>query len=451
MKPRIPNPELGSTEYTEGENPEWVRTFFSFRVFRVFRGLTSGGLPRLLAAAGRVAGVACLAIAALSHWFLVPGAIEPGVTWIFRGLCVAAVVTTRFTRRGALLLALLLYPSAILHTSPGVAAGAAWLWHQHDQLTGYAGDIFTSQEMRDATWQQRIVVCDTPIPNRIIPLPVWSAGSFEWSRFFEIADWLGFSAWFSQCLARGWVLAMAGAALLFLTAPSFGSRSIARCLVAASVVFALATLPFFLCGHLLARARDLSQRGHLTEALTTLDRAARVLPAIGEDGAFFLQRGALENALHFTTPAAELFRARQLEEDGDRQQAQAAMLAALRVAEPGGVRQRELVRSLLADAIDALNSGQTHSAIASLESVLNADPCNLKANYALQIACVRAGRLEALRPLAARMRETYRFLNTPMKRSVLAAAHEHLAFAELENGASAAALAEWRNSKRLPR
>ena len=346
----------------------------------------------------------------------------------------------------ALLLAVLLYPSLVLHTSPGIVARSTWLGNQHEQLSEYAGDIYASQENRDAGWQQRIVVVNRPLENRIFKLPAWSPANLEWGRFFEVMEWLGLSSWFAQALARGWVLALAGAALLLASRARELSFS-ARPMAIAAGVFALATIPFFASAHFLNRARDLVRSGDYERALTALDRAAAALPAIREDGVFFLQIGRLESELGRDTPAAEFYRAQRLAEDGFTQQAQTAMLAALGHAEPGSVWQRELVKGLLTRAINELNSGQTHPAIALLEPILAADPCNLKANYALQIACVRAGHLEELRLLAARMRETYRFLNTPTKRSVLAAAQEHLAFAELQDGSPAQALAHWRNSK----
>lgn len=438
-------------------------------------------LPRLLTQAAGFAGLAGLLAAVLFRWFLVPGEpnpdgllpkIEPTVTWLFRGLCLATVLAAAVAWKaphrlrqhgvriaGALLLALLLYPTAILHTAPNLAARSAWLWNQHDQLTGYAGDIFTSQEVRDATWQQRIQIVNAPIQNRIFKLPAWSPLNLEWSRLIEITEWLGLTAWFAQGLARGWVLAVAGAALLLLARsrereiaePGFVRRSIPGWLGGAALVIALATVPFLICGQLVARARELVQSGQSAAALTTLKHAAQVLPAIREDGAYFLQIGLLEAALNRPTPAAALYRARKLAEDGFAQQAQAAMIAALPTVAPSSVAQRELEKGLLVSAIDELNSGQIVAASRLLQSILVADPCNLKANYALQIAAVRTGDLEALRGLSARMKQTYRFLNTPMKRAVLATSYEHLAFAEITSGTPSQALAQQRNSKRLPK
>ncbi len=445
----------------------------------------AGGLPGLLATAAGFLGPVLVVLGAFLSWFLVAEyvpadaplegtvrGIEPGVTLIFRAVCLIAVtvliVAARFpqARRkhaariaAALLLALLLYPAAVLHCSPNSAARAAWLWNQHDQLTGYAGDIYTSQEVRDATWQHRILVVNDPLDNRIFKLPTWSALNFEWGRFFEVADWLGFSLWFSQALGRGWALAVGGALLILLALgreralvePRFLRRFVGKSLALFAVVFALATLPFFAAAHFLTRARDSVRSGDYEAALATLDRAATVLPSLREDGVFFLQIGRLEFELRRATPAAEFFRTQRLAEDGFAEQAQAAMLAALPTAKPDSVWHRELVKGLIIRAINDLNSGQTNPAIELLETVLAADPCNLKANYALQIACVRVGRLDELRLLAARMKQTYRFLNTPTKRAVLASAQEFLASAELQHGEPAQALAHWQFSKRLPK
>ncbi len=443
-------------------------------------------LPALLATAAGFFGVVFLTLGAFLPWFLVAefvpaGApfegsvrgIEPGVTWIFRLLCLAVIgvaggvklrlfrasSTTSLALPAALLLTLLLYPIAVLHTSPGLAARTAWLWNQHDQLTGYAGDIYTSQEVRDATWQQRILVVNEPLDNRIFKLPTWSPANLEWGRFFEITEWFGLSAWFSQALSRGWVLAVAGTLLLLLARgrerefaePGYIRRAVPVSLAVTFSVLACAALPFFTAAHFLTRARDLVRAGDYHAALTALDRAAAVLPAVREDGAFFLQVGRLESELNLPTPAAEFYRAFRLARDGYTQQAEAAMLAALANAEPRSVWQRELVKGLLARAISELNSGQASPAIALLETVLAADPCNLKANYVLQIACARAGRPEELQLLVTRLKQTYRFLNTPTKRSVLASGQELLAAAELQRDRPTPALAHLRNSKRLPK
>ena len=429
-----------------------------------FQWLTSRSLPGLLAAAAGFSGVIFLGLSVFSRWFLVPEfspagevrGVEPAITWVFRAACVAVAFFAAARREHAarlacaLLLALLLYPTAVLHSSPGLAARAAWLAEQHDQLTSYAGDIYTSQEVRDATWQQRILVVNQPLENHIFELPAWSPANIEWGRFFEITEWYGLSAWFGQSLARGWVLAVAGVGLLLLARGrelACARRSAVRWLAVGATAFALAALPFCAAAHFLSVARDLVRSGEYQLALTALDRAASAVPAIREDGAFFLQVGRLESESDLATPAAEFFRARRLAEDGFFQQAEAAMLAALPSAEPGSVWQRELVNGLLVRAGNELNSGQSTHAIALLEAILAADPCNLTANYRLQIACVRSDRLEELRLLADRMRETYRFLNTPTKRPVLAAAQEHLAAAELQGGTAANALAHSRNAR----
>jgi hypothetical protein len=444
------------------------------------QGLFHRSLPECLVFASGWAGVLALALAALLPWYRVPtdaplGApitgIEPGVTWLFRGLCACVVALQlvparrrRLARQAAfpLLAAVLLYPTAILHTAPQLAARGAWLWAQHDELTGYDGDIYTSQEVRDVEWHQRTLAVDEPITNRVAKAPAWSPANLEWGRLIEITEWFGLGSWFGQCLARGWVFAVAGTVLLLLARLAHSLRrsegdeaaTTAPCVVCgafAAGVFAIAVGSYFVCAHHLAAACDLARSGDPEVALGALSRAAAALPALGEDGAYVSQVGRLEAELRRATPAAAFHRAQRLAEDGFAQQARDAMLAELSVAPPGSALQRELVKGLLSRAIAEMNSGQLNPAIVLLETILAADPANLKANYVLQLACVRAGRLDELRLLTVRMRETYRFLNTPTKRSVLAAAQEHLAVAELASGGPAQALAHWRHAKRPPK
>lgn len=436
----------------------------------ILRALDRRGLPEWLALGARAVGLAALAIAALSSWYRVPDfaplgeplrSHEPAITWLFRTFCIGVLIgSVAWTKRrlplaAVLLGASLLYPTAVLHTAPQLAARVAWLWHQHDELTGYAGDIYTSQEVRDAGWHQRIVVVDEPIENRIVRTPGWNPANLEWGRTLEIAEWFGLSAWFSQGLSRGWVLAVAGSVLLLVagvkSARVTQGRQIAWCGAVWVAALVIAALPFLLGAHFLSNARQLTRRGDDAAALAALHRAGRVLPALREDGAWLRQVGRIESALRRATPAAAFHRALRLKEDGFTQQARDAMLAELVAARPGSVEQRELVQGLLARAIAELNTGQPNPAMALLERIVSADPCHLKANYALQVACVRSGRLEELRTLTARMRETYRFLNTPTKRSVLAAAQEHLAAAELRSGTPEQALAHYRYARRLPK
>lgn len=430
----------------------------------------------------RWGSVLAVAFGALLPWYRVPadapigasiGSLEPGITWAFRGLCVLMVVLSLAPKlrsqlglraTACFLAALLLYPTAIVHTAPEIVARGAWISSLHDELTGYAGDIYTSQESRDAEWQSRTLVVDDAIPNRIAKAPTWAPWNLEWGRMMEFAEWIGLAPWFGQCLARGWVLAVAGAVLLLIArlaavlrglvepkARTGFERLVHGCCAVVCGVWFLAGFSIFACAHQLARARDLVRGGDYAPALAALHRAASFLPPLGEDGAFFLQVGRLEAELQRATPAAAFYRAQRLAEEGFAQQARDAMLAELAAAAPGSVAQRELVKGLLSRAIAELNSGQANPAIALLETILAADPSNLKANYVLQIACARAGRLDQLHLLAARMKETYRFLNTPTKRSVLGATQEHLASAELSNGTPAQALVQWRYARRLPK
>ncbi|MCE9611877.1 MAG: hypothetical protein K8R23_16895 [Chthoniobacter sp.] len=436
-------------------------------------------LPALLAKGAGWLGVGCLALGIVLPWLPLPefvpggapfaGAVrsfEPGLVLVFRAVCLLALLALAWGARvrnrqavwlaAALLLAVLFFPVAVLRLAPAAAARAAWLWSQHDQLTGYTGDIYTAQEVRDATWQQRILVVNEPLETRILELPTWSPANLEWGRFLQITEWFGLSAWFAQTLGRGWGLALGGAVLLVLVRgreralaePGFFRRAVRPACAVGAAVLGLATLPSFIAAHHLAAARDLVRGGDPAAALAALECAARAVPAVREDGIFFLQVGRLESELGRATVAAEIFRAQRLAEDGFLQQAEDGLRAALPATPPNSVERRVVVRNLLVRAVDVLNTGQANRALVLLETVLAADPCNLKANYALQIACVRLGRPAELRLLAVRMRQTYRFLNTPTQRPVLAAAEENLASAEWQFGEPATALAHWQRSRR---
>jgi hypothetical protein len=110
---------------------------------------------------------------------------------------------------------------------------------------------------------------------------------------------------------------------------------------------------------------------------------------------------------------------------------------------PAAVR-REACRAQLRSAIDALNAGRTNAAAEQLQKVLATEPCNLKANYALQFACLRSGRFEAVPPLAQRMEAVYRYFQFPSKLAVVSASYQNAIVAHAAQGNTRFAVASGR-------
>jgi hypothetical protein len=106
----------------------------------------------------------------------------------------------------------------------------------------------------------------------------------------------------------------------------------------------------------------------------------------------------------------------------------------LLASEPDGPVRRESSRSILRRGIRKLNAGEVGSAIHSLETVLNADAANMRANYVLQLAYLRVSRFDSMRSLARTMRRTYLFFSDYMRIPIMATAQENVAYAAyLEN------------------
>ena len=66
--------------------------------------------------------------------------------------------------------------------------------------------------------------------------------------------------------------------------------------------------------------------------------------------------------------------------------------------------------------------------------MLREEPCNLKANYGLQLAYLRTGRRAELGSLVRRIEATYAYFQMPTKEIVLASSHENEMLAALRRG-----------------
>ena len=422
-------------------------------------------------------GIGLLLLSLYLPWFVVPtggtsGSITEstahaiGVTWLFRSLSVAILLCWAWPWFGlryrvnagiypvvAFSLGLLLFPYAIATRCPTVAGEAAWLHAQHESLTTTSGDIYASQENGDILWRQRTDVVNRPINAEVLRLPEWNASTFAWGRFQEMMGWLGFSPWFGLFLRKGWVLALSGATACLVTSRRrLDDRAIFRIGRDAAALLAgmlaLAVLPPLISGCLVVKAKRAVAVGDYSRARRLLEAAAFWTPTIREDGRFIFQAGLFDSALKLETPEARYYQARVSEEHGFALQARSGYLSLLSEGEGSRSVKRACVRAVLRQAISAFDTGEVESAIRGLEHVLRADPCNLKANYALQLAFLRKRDAEGVSWLKERMEETYRYFNTPTKEVVLANASENLAFACYLRNDVSGAMKAWKYARR---
>jgi hypothetical protein len=408
-------------------------------------------------------------------WFGVPHAIshvpdavtikarDAPVTPLFKGLCVVALVASGWAARRAarsrwvaaqiaagLFGILLLYPHAVVVWCPEIAGEAAWLRAQHASLTWGGGDVWISGEYKYFGWKDRVYVAPMPVETAVMRTPALSPEAVPFASLHDLMNWFGYSNTFCFFVSGGWGLALVGSVLLLIAVvrrqEGADMRSVlAACRVGATVfgaALALCLVPAGLCGLAIEGARNAAERGLLGVSRDRLQLAARLLPMIRQNGEVVDQIGFLDARLGKPTAEAALHEAKVLEQEGKPDQAQQAFAAVLRDHRDGAIG-REAVRGLLARAIDMLNSGRATDAVAILETVLAADPCNVKANYALEAAYLRVHRLERIGELAARMRAIYKHVTAITKVTVLASAQENLADAAyLQGDALAAHLAK---------
>jgi hypothetical protein len=154
------------------------------------------------------------------------------------------------------------------------------------------------------------------------------------------------------------------------------------------------------------------------------------LPALADDSAYVTQLGLLHWRLgRPDTAEARLFQAKLMEREGKYGQALEAYQSLMIDSPRGSSVQRAAGRALLRAAGRALNSGRADRAAGHLEVVLAHEPCNLRANYVLQLAYLRLDRRAELERLVARFESTYSCFQIPTKLVAISFGQENLAIA----------------------
>ena len=120
------------------------------------------------------------------------------------------------------------------------------------------------------------------------------------------------------------------------------------------------------------------------------------------------------------------------------------MYAQLRPRGRAGPACREACRGLLRAAIDDLNAGRNNEAMHCFESILAVDPCNLKALYGMQLACLHTGRYQTAVALASRIDAVYGCFQFLDKQAVQFASHTMALASDYEMGDANAAVVEAR-------
>jgi hypothetical protein len=426
------------------------------------------GRVRAPIALGALGGLLIL-VALLLHWFNYPTTAPPTTdlpfvvvareapaTDLFKLVCLATVVAgivwaRRRLRRATaprvaqsvaarlsagLFCALLFYPHAVMVWCPATSAKVQWLESQHALLTAHAGDDYGLPEVRSHGWKSRVYPADTLNQVSTINVPTLGPLAIPFGDLSHFVEWFGYSDAFCEFASKGWGLALLGSFLVFLAACGAGDPLDHEALKAGvrigGIVLAVGAAPSLLvaalAGAQVDRARAAVEDGRPALALARLDTATQLLPLLRESSDIALERGFLHSRLGQPTSEARFYRAKVRQSEGLLDEAEGTF-GSLLVSEPDGPIRREAARGLLRRGIRKLNAGEVASAIPSLEAVMNADAANVKANYVLQLAYLRAARFDSLRSLSRTMRRTYLFFGSDLRVAILASAQENVAYA----------------------
>ncbi|MFO0957689.1 MAG: hypothetical protein U0800_09535 [Isosphaeraceae bacterium] len=359
---------------------------------------------------------------------------------------------------GAFLASQLFFPYVVMALEPSLSARANWLHIQHENLTWLGGDLPTNLEFSRTGWNDYIYMVDTPRQINVVRMPSSGLAAFQWGRLMTWFEALGYSNRFCQFAKLGWGAAIFGTGLLViaecLPGGRLNRRRATRGAAAAATTFAIgavvAMTPILLASLELDRCREAVARGHYDEAERRLRLAARDLPALREDTFFVAQLGLIDfRRDRVGTPEGRLFRATLLERQGRYAQAVDEYLALVDSSPPGGAVHREALRAILRAGLHALNGQRNDLACEWLEQVLRREPCNLKANYALQFAYLRTWRREELERLIRQIKATYDVFQMPTKAIVLSSSYENAMLAAFREGDTEAAV-EFERKARKP-
>lgn len=334
----------------------------------------------------------------------------------------------------------LFFPYVVMAWEPPLSARANWLHIQHENLVWLGGDLCTNLEFSRTSWKDFVYMVDTPRQINVMRMPSSGLGAFQFGRLMTWFETLGYSNRFCQFVGMGWIAALFGTVLLIMAECLPGGRLERRRAVRAGTAgvaaFALgvlaAAVPVVAASLDLDQSRNAAARGFYDEAERGLEDAVRALPALREDTFYVAQRGLLDvRRGRLNTFEGRLFRANLLERQGRYGGSMEEVQRLLAETPRGTAVHREALRAILRAGIHALNGQRNDLACTWLEQVLREEPCDLKANYALQLAYLRTGRRRELERLVKELVAVYAFFQMPTKAIVMASSYENAMFAAL--------------------
>ena len=289
----------------------------------------------------------------------------------------------------------LIFPYFATMRSPELAADAAWLQMQHDNLTWLGGDIYSEAEAGMDAWKSKVYWVDPPRQVVVVPIPSWSIFDAGLDKADDVLAWTGYSNVFCQFARPGWYCAVIGALLLLLSSllrsdgldlrkTGFAVSFLAILLVL-SIALALKG-PFSAKSHLQNAFIAMSQ-GNYETSLEELNRCTELMPVLSQDSNYISQRGIIETQLGIKSDYSKLNKAKELESSGRYDQAYDFWFQ-LNESNSTAIR-REALRAVLRFAVQDYNCNRIELARERLKYVLYRQPGNLKVVYYLQVIGVR--------------------------------------------------------------
>lgn len=335
---------------------------------------------------------------------------------------------------------LLMYPWAVMRTEDEISARAHWLHDQHTNLTWLGGDASLAMERNAHVWKGKLYLVDPPEFETVPDVPRWQPWESGAEHLPRLVDWLGYSNAFCQFCRKGWFASVMGClcAFVFVASDKRGieinrARRSAIAFLSTFALFVVAiALHEFSVGQKINRAASAYQDNDFAFAIENLRIAQDQSVSIRTSGAVVTQMGVLERLIGRQTWRSSLAHANLLEREGRYPEAEDIYRQLMLDEALSWSDQKEGCRGLLRIAIHKLNSGNERQATALLEEILKFDPSNLKANYALQLSCVRLGDRDRLQSLVEQLAAIYGRFRFPNKKVVLASGHQNLLFLAIQ-------------------
>ncbi len=414
--------------------------------------------------------ICLLAVSAILPWFRVPidiqvtsdGIVEcvSGSPWSARPyslVCLVAALsfawrwTTGKLRRdrpptglAILVAALFFFPYFVSIWDPSLAASSARLFEQHENLVAFSGDSSVDQEYGPLWWRNYLYAnSEVLLPVPVFRPLIWGPGTIQFGQLKTLFEAIGYTDQFCQFVGPGWFVAIAGALGLLLEACTVEGGlqqhhvilALKAALLAIGAGIVAALVPVIIVAVELGEAREATALGDYVRAISHMQRAALVLPVLGENADYVLQMGVLHWRLgRHDSPQAKIYRAMLLEHDGIDAQALETYRQVLWSTERGTAVHHEACCGLTRSAIISLNSGLANRATELLETVLAHEPCNLKVNFVLQLAYLQDCRHVELELLVKRVESIYARYQYPMKYIIMSFSEENAQFAAFRQG-----------------